>query len=186
MADTAGRASPILKQELLIKLLRMTASPNDGEALVALRKANTLLATAGWDWDKLINGKITVVADPFNNLADPFATRPASAPPPPPARPAAYRAPPQPSAASILFKATPAQPISHHSRVNKFVGFCYCCGVEVVTNAGRIFVPANYNPAASAKIHVICIPCTTSGTIYSHPTGQRIRKRGRVNISDLI
>jgi len=184
MADTAGRASPILKQELLIKLLRMTASPNDGEALVALRKANTLLATAGWDWDKLINGKITVVADPFNNLADPFATRPASSPPPPPARPAAYRAPSRPSAASILFKATPAQPIG--SRVNQFVGFCYCCGIEVVSNAGRTFIPEYYNPAAPVKIHVICIPCTTSGTIYNLPTGQRIRKRGRVNISDLI
>jgi len=49
------------KQELLIKLLKMSTSPNDGEALIAVRKANELLKSAGWDWEKLVNGKIKVV-----------------------------------------------------------------------------------------------------------------------------
>ena len=60
------------KHELLLKLLKMTTSSNDAEALVALRKANQLLASAGWDWDRLLAGKITVVGDPFGNLQRPI------------------------------------------------------------------------------------------------------------------
>lgn len=65
--------SELPKHELLLKLLKMTASSNDAEALVAMRKANQLLATAGWDWDRLLAGKITVVGDPFGNLHRPQA-----------------------------------------------------------------------------------------------------------------
>lgn len=66
------------KHELLLKLLKMTTSSNDAEALVAVRKANQLLATAGWTWDKLLAGKITVVGDPFGNLQRPKAQAPAA------------------------------------------------------------------------------------------------------------
>src|SRR5882672_7473149 len=59
------------KQELLIKLLRMTTSDNDGEALTALRKANAFLNAAGWDWERLIHGKIRIIEDPFKNLGTP-------------------------------------------------------------------------------------------------------------------
>lgn len=61
------------KEQLLLKMLKMTTSDNDGQALVAIRKANQLLDAAGWSWDKLIAGKIKVVANPFSNLATPNA-----------------------------------------------------------------------------------------------------------------
>jgi len=63
--------SKVPKQDLLTKLLKMTSSSNDGEALTAIRKANDLLKSAGWDWDKLMAGKIKVAADPFANLQQP-------------------------------------------------------------------------------------------------------------------
>ncbi len=75
------------KHELLLKLLKMTASNNDAEALVAIRKANALLASAAWDWDKLLSGKITVVGDPFGNLQRPEAKAPVA--------PSAYAQPPR-------------------------------------------------------------------------------------------
>lgn len=66
------------KHELLLKLLKMTSSDNDAEALVAIRKATALLHSAGWDWDRLLAGKITVVGDPFGNLQRPTAREPIS------------------------------------------------------------------------------------------------------------
>lgn len=83
------------KHELLLKLLKMTASTNDGEALVALRKANQLLASAGWDWDRLLAGKITVVGDPFGGLQRPHAQQ---SPVPAAAYYAPRQQPPQPPA----------------------------------------------------------------------------------------
>jgi len=59
------------KQELLLKCLKMTTSDNDGEALAAMRRANALLVSAGWTWDKLIAAKIVVVGDPFASIAVP-------------------------------------------------------------------------------------------------------------------
>ncbi len=59
------------RQELLAKMLRMTTSDNDNVALVAIRKANELLRANGWDWDKLLKGKITIVEDPFKSISDP-------------------------------------------------------------------------------------------------------------------
>lgn len=102
--DRPKGSAPIPKQELLIKLLGMTGSANDGEALVALRKATSLLDSAGWTWERLVRAKITVVADPFAQIKTPPAadkideeninspSRRPSAPtrctsPPPPPRP---------------------------------------------------------------------------------------------------
>lgn len=51
----------------LIKLLKMTTSSNDAEALVAARMANEQLQKLGWDWEKLLTQRVTVVADPFND-----------------------------------------------------------------------------------------------------------------------
>lgn len=99
MAETV-----IPKQELLIKLLGLAASDNDAEALSALRKATKLLNDSGWTWERLIHGKITVVADPFASLATPPTAERQSAPPPPtPPRPTPtasrpYFTPPQPRA----------------------------------------------------------------------------------------
>lgn len=107
------------KQDLLLKFLRMTTSPNDGEALVACRKANALLVSAGWDWEKLLRGKITVVEDPFSKIATPpeAASRPPpesmqpparpTQPPPPPSRPVPTYSRPQPRAQRPPPAATP-------------------------------------------------------------------------------
>lgn len=71
------------KQEQLIKLLAMTTSTNDAEALAFMRKANALLAAAGWDWEKLIRGKIRVLEDPFKSIAEPPPAPPPARTPPP-------------------------------------------------------------------------------------------------------
>jgi hypothetical protein len=89
---------------LLIKLLKMTTSSHDNEALVAMRKANTELLKFGGDWDTLLRGKVTVIGDPFENLRKPDvgAPRPpaphAPPPPPPPPRPQAPPPPQRPQA----------------------------------------------------------------------------------------
>lgn len=43
-----------MNTELLLKLLRMTTSQHDGEALVAIRKANAMLAAEKKDWEDLL------------------------------------------------------------------------------------------------------------------------------------
>jgi len=76
--------------EKLIKLIRLSESSNDAEALAALRAANALLKRAGWDWEKLLRGKVTVVADPFSTIPAPpptTSTRPRPPPPPSPLQP---------------------------------------------------------------------------------------------------
>ncbi len=59
------------KQDLLLKLLGMTTSASDNEALMAIRRANEFLARAGWTWEMLIREKIKIIENPFNGLADP-------------------------------------------------------------------------------------------------------------------
>src|SRR5262245_58815708 len=44
--------------EVFIKLMMMTQSPNDGEALTALRKANAKLAAINRNWEELLRGKV--------------------------------------------------------------------------------------------------------------------------------
>jgi hypothetical protein len=98
------------KQELLIKLMGMTTSANDGEALVAVRKANELLAANKWSWEKLIRGKLKIIEDPFKNITNPsahasspFGTAPTNPqhmyapPPPPPPRPHGFTPTPRPT-----------------------------------------------------------------------------------------
>jgi hypothetical protein len=81
--------------ELIIKLLKMTTSQTDTEALVALRKANEQLAKSGADWESLLRGKVTIVEDPFKSFtipsgyAKPTAPQPRTPPP-------AYDPPPSP------------------------------------------------------------------------------------------
>lgn len=85
-----------LKLDLFIKLMRMTSSSNDGEALVALRKSEAMLRAANLDWEKLLRGKVTVVADPFNSIPTPERSR-REAPPPPTAPRTYYNPPPRPN-----------------------------------------------------------------------------------------
>ena len=56
---------------MLIKLMKLTASSNDAEALLAVRKANEQLIKFGGDWEALLSGKVTVIGDPFVSLRDP-------------------------------------------------------------------------------------------------------------------
>lgn len=94
---------------LLIKLMKLTASPNDAEALLAVRKANEQLLKFGGDWERLLTGRVTITGDPF--LATPVPTqtwtnrRQATAPARPQPRPAAPPPPPPPTA--------PRQPYSY-------------------------------------------------------------------------
>lgn len=47
-----------MNTELLVKLMRMTTSNHDAEALVALRKANAMLAEAKMDWHDVLSGRV--------------------------------------------------------------------------------------------------------------------------------
>lgn len=90
---------------ILIKLLKMTTSSHDHEALSAMRLANAQLLKLGTDWDDLISGRVTLVADPFTSVPDlkpsetfttvypshsPSAPPPKGPPRPAPPRPPAY------------------------------------------------------------------------------------------------
>jgi hypothetical protein len=46
--------------ELFIKLMMLAQSPNDTEALSALRKANAKLASINRNWEELLRGKVAV------------------------------------------------------------------------------------------------------------------------------
>jgi hypothetical protein len=85
----------------LIKLLKMTTSSNDAEALAFLRKANLELAKFGGDWESLLRGKVTVIGDPFEGVSAPSVASPPHShyrysPPPPKPQPS-YQHPPQQS-----------------------------------------------------------------------------------------
>lgn len=82
---------------ILIKLLKMTTSTHDHEALSAIRLANVQILKLGTDWEDLLYSKVTLVADPFSSIPE---VKPATAPgawqPSPPHRPAPPPPPPQP------------------------------------------------------------------------------------------
>jgi hypothetical protein len=86
---------------LLIKLMKLTSSSNDSEALLAVRKANEQLVKFGGDWEKLLLGKVTVIGDPFESVAPPKQqpryTNAAPPPPTPRTPPPTTRTPPQPT-----------------------------------------------------------------------------------------
>lgn len=87
------------KQLLLAKLLGMTDSASDNEALSAIRQANRLLKSAGWTWEQLIREKIKIVENPFAGLGDPLSDRPAEGgfkTATPPSAPPTPKPPPQP------------------------------------------------------------------------------------------
>ena len=80
----------VINVELLIKLMGMTTSNSDGEALAALRAANRLLITnGGGNWETLLRGKLAPI-DPFASLPEP-----PKSPPPPPRNPPPPPPPPR-------------------------------------------------------------------------------------------
>lgn len=59
----------MLKLEKFVKLMMLTQSDSDGEALNALRRANKLLKEAGQSWQEFIEG--TRTARTWSEYADP-------------------------------------------------------------------------------------------------------------------
>lgn len=162
------------KEKLLLKLLMMTSSSNDGEALTAVRKANDLLSAAGWSWEKLLAAKITIVGDPFAGVSAPPSSqgrtdssasaphRAPSAPPPPPQRaspPPRAKAPPPPQ--------RPRAPSHLSTKTNLYPGYCYCCGDHVDAAAGMVFNPSTYNSRAKDRWNIVCLPCNSSVASYA-------------------
>jgi hypothetical protein len=53
LKERAPMAMPELDRSRFIRILKLTASPNDSEALSAVRRANSMLHAAGLSWDRL-------------------------------------------------------------------------------------------------------------------------------------
>lgn len=143
------------KEELLLKMLNMTTSDNEGVTLVAIRKANELLTSAGWSWEKLLTAKITVVADPFASLATPKAgnNQPSYSPPPP--RTTSSQSPPD----SSKFRTAGTKPkpsIPYSDKPNRYGNYCYCCGSYVDSMKGWILNPRQHSSRGPDRWVVIC------------------------------
>lgn len=171
--------------ERLIKLLKKTQGSNDHETLMAIRMTNTFLERKGWDWERLLHGKIRVVADPFSMVKPipkkeeyqpvpqpqprstprPTATRPSQATPTWPSSPNANR--PNP------FSAPP--PRISPLRANKYPGHCWQCGYHVDRNAGHAF---RSGMISTTNWEVLCVPCeaATLGATRQVSSVRAIRK----------
>lgn len=175
------------KEELLRKMLNMTTSDNDGQALVAIRKANALLAQAGWSWDKLLAGKIKIIESPFKNMPNP-APKQASVqdewrsrnPSPPPQRPAdPYN----------VRGATTGRGLGLN-RKNMYANYCYCCGDYVANDVGFIMKPKDHNPSAPDKWSIVCASCNQTCNYVPvkasmKNTGQTTVRAPAPNLGDL-
>ena len=182
---TVSTERELPKQELLLKLLKMTTSDNDGECLTAIRKVNTLLTTNGWDWDKFVAGKIKIVENPFVGLGTP--------PRPSVTRPVGPATPPNPHT-TRPFSPPPMAPLQGQKvrslGTNKFADSCYCCGIDVIAGAGGFFKRADNNlNAANANprslFSVVCASCDGHKLIWDQPAARQ-RKRGQTSINDLM
>lgn len=143
------------KEELLLKMLNMTTSDNEGVTLVAIRKANELLTSAGWSWEKLLAAKITVVADPFAALATPKAGKNQPSYTPPPPRDAAAPPPPPWRGASTP-PPKPKPSIPYSDKPNRYGNHCYCCGTYVDSMKGWIMNPQQEAKRGPDRWVVIC------------------------------
>lgn len=152
----------------LIKLLKMTTSANDAEALAASRLANRELRKFGGDWEALLRGKVTIIEDPFTRIDRPPPRREAAPSPPRPPQP---QAPPKPAWAPPRpprpQPAPPSQPYSFGSgysppaagpnpevRRNAFTKNCYDCGTRVDDLKGW-----SIKPDAHYSWLTFCTPC---------------------------
>jgi hypothetical protein len=127
MYPTPKPASEMLAT--LIKILGMTTSDNDNTALTAARAANAHLSRMQTNWADLLNGKVTIIADPFTSIPEPPAptttvSRASGAPPP---RPTPQPARPAP---------TPPKPHVPTFRINQYAGTCPHCYSKVRANMG--------------------------------------------------
>jgi hypothetical protein len=193
----------------LIKLLKMTTSSNDNEALMFVRKANEELKKFGGDWETLLRGKVTVIGDPFDGVSAPpvdmqksarasksSAYHPQHNPPPPP-QPfpprTSPRGRPQPSTGSYT-PSTPPQAAKPAAPVN-----------PNPFNASRSSSPPRKNLYASkcrscgTRVDVNqgilidtaigwkveCLACTTGTTPQSQKAPKFGQKRGTISVENL-
>jgi len=180
----------------LIKLLKMTTSQNDNEALLFVRKANEELKKFGGDWDTLLRGKVTVIGDPFVDVAPPpsrmtkTATNPAYTSSDPswgrthttrsstsrkspitPPNPRIFGQPKTPSTSQ--FPPPPTQP-----RSNLYAGKCRCCGTHVPANSGILIGTTN-------GWRVECTSCSKGQTAQATAAPKHGRKRGSLSVDNL-
>lgn len=147
-----------LKLDTLIKVLLMTTSDNNSEALAAIRRANHLLKVANVDWEKLLKGKVTVVADPFADIAPPntathFSTSKPTVPQKPqPYEPPLYTARPQAPASTKPRAPTMSPQAARRNNTNTFAGYCFNCDTYVDPGYGAL-------RDIQSKTHVFCEDC---------------------------
>lgn len=107
-------AEDLPKLDLLIKVMKMTGA-EDAVALVAIRKANTMLAAEGWDWERVLRGKVKIIQDPFNSVKAP----PVHTSPPPP--PTSWPTPPKPKPRPVVYSCTSC------GKTTNAPGMCHAC-----------------------------------------------------------
>lgn len=142
---------------LLIKLLKMTTSSNDAEALLAVRKANEQLQKFGGDWERLLRSRVTIIgADPFSAIPEPPKPAPFRRPEPTTSYTNTWNQNPErpvPNPRPAASQTPPTNPAATNSRrANMYAGYCFCCGIPVPVNAGII-------ERISQKWETICSPC---------------------------
>ena len=156
---------------LLIKLLKMTTSSNDAEALSAIRKANEQLVKFGNDWEPLLRGKVTVIGDPFLNAA--LNPNSGKRTPPPPSASSSAPPPSPPPSAFRRHTPAPAPPPPKPKMVpNKFGGYCHHCNNYVPDGCGTVTL-------TSQKWILACQSCHIS------PSVQRSTKRAATPLDNL-
>lgn len=169
---------------LLIKLLKMTTSSNDAEALLAIRNANKQLSKFGGDWESLLRSHVTIIgADPFQNIeAPPQSTRQRPTAPrataPTPRRPASPQwggggttystgggggagtpqPPPRPTPTPQPPPPPPPPWTVPSPRPNRYAGHCFMCGYNVPISDG---VTRYLGTQSAGKWEVFCGSCDT-------------------------
>lgn len=130
-----------LKLDTLIKVLLMTTSDNNSEALAAIRRANVMLRNASTDWEKLLRGKVTVVADPFADIAPPdTATRFSTSRPSVPQKPEPYEPPTYSTRPQATQPKAPnySPQAARRNNTNAFAGHCFNCNTYVNSGYGAL------------------------------------------------
>lgn len=169
---------------LLIKLLKMTTSANDAEALMAMRKANEQLAKFGGDWESLLRGKVTIIAEPFAEVPLPARNSDFGVPSNAPTTPKRHTPTrPDPLQAAFNSAAWASQPTTAprpaHTTTplaNKFAGNCWNCGAFVGIGKGFI----RREPETKNKWEVFC-PSHARGLVNS----KRASRRQAASAADL-
>src|ERR1035441_10306125 len=65
----SSREQPVLDRERLIKVLAMTTSPNDSEALSAMRKANEIIRAENLTWAEVLAQHLNLQGQPLGQSA---------------------------------------------------------------------------------------------------------------------